>query len=347
MYDRRKMIVVPAERSESRDEREGRKSAVPNASPAAISEVLLADIGGTHSRFAVLAAHGRPERIVSWSNNDFASLDDAIATYVAELSDKPKAAVFAVAGPVTSRDIALTNRDWHFNLDALATRFGFSFIQAINDFEAQAWALGLLRDGDYRVLGDAAHARSAHGVKIVLGPGTGLGVAALIPVGDSWQAVATEAGHVSFGAASKEQEPVFLRMRENGPVSAEMAISGSGLPKLHAAVNPGAAPCTAADIVALAQAGDPAAGATVRLFVQLFGRFAGDMALCFKALGGVYIAGGVTGKLGILFDEKIFRAAFEAHPPYAELLKSLPTYLVTVAHPGLMGCAAMAMARQA
>jgi glucokinase len=306
--------------------------------------VLLADVGGTHSRFAVLGANGRPERDVSWSDDDFASLEDAIAKYIAELGEKPRRAVIAVAGPITGRDIALTNRDWRFNLDAVAKRFGFGSVHAINDFEAQAWALGQLREGDYRVLGNAAGTRVMPGAKVVLGPGTGLGVAALIPVGNTWQAVPTEAGHVRFGAANKDEEPLFGRLLEKGPVSAEMVISGSGLPGLHAAVNPGAHASSAEAIVTAAQAGDQAARATIRLFVRLLGRFAGDMALTFKALGGVYLAGGVTGKLGALLDERAFRAAFEAHPPYEALLKDIPTYFVTVAHPGLIGCGAYSLA---
>jgi glucokinase len=261
-------------------------------------------------------------------------------------------AVLAVAGPITGRDIALTNRNWRFNLDELADRFGLSRIHAINDFEAQAWALAQLREGDYRHIGDSAHASSVitaslPGVKVVLGPGTGLGVAALVPVGNRWQAIPTEGGHVSFGAANKDEEPIFARLREGGPVSAEMVVSGMGLPRLHGALNPGTAPLTAEAIVTQAKTGEVAAAATVKLFVRLLGRFAGDVALTFKALGGVYIAGGVTGKLGTLFDEEIFRSAFETHPPYGELLKTLPTYLITVAHPGLIGCAALAMAQQA
>ncbi len=306
--------------------------------------VLLADIGGTHSRFALLSSNGRPEQVVSWSNDRFDDLEDAITTYFDELNNTAKLAVIAVAGPVSSRDIALTNRSWRFNLDRLAERFRFSSIHAINDFEAQAWALAQLHDDDYRVLGNAPHARALHGVKVVLGPGTGLGVAALIPVGKSWQAVPTEGGHVRFGAAEKDEEAIFARLLEQGPVSAEMVISGSGLPQLHMAVNHGTATLPAADIVAQAQAGDPAAVATIKLFVRMLGRFAGDVALTFKAVGGVYIAGGVMGKLGVLFDEVAFRAAFEAHPPYGDLLKGMPTYLVTVAHPGLIGCAALAMA---
>lgn len=311
-----------------------------NASP-----VLLADIGGTHSRFALLADPGRPEQVVSWDNDRFSGLDDAIAAYLTDVSSKPVAAVLAVAGPVTGRKIALTNRDWLIDLDHLAARFQFSRADAINDFEAQAWALTQLHRDDYRNLGDASSARSVPGVKVVLGPGTGLGVAALIPVGAGWQPIATEGGHVSFGAASKDEEPVFARLHESAPVSAESVVSGSGLPRLHCALNPGAPALPAETIVKQAQAGDAAAAATIRLFVRLLGRFAGDMALTFKAIGGVYIAGGVAGKLGLLLDEKILRNAFEAHPPYGALLKSIPTYLVTVAHPGLIGCAAFATAK--
>jgi len=307
--------------------------------------VLLADIGGTHTRFALLASDGRPERVVSWDNNDYASLENAIAAYLAEADTQPQAAVLAVAAPVTGREIALTNRDWHFNIDDLSRRFGFSDIQAINDFEAQAWALGQLREGDYRSIGDSA-ARAPHGVKVVLGPGTGLGVAALVPLAKGWLPIASEGGHASFGPANRDEEPVFARLRESGPVSAETVVSGKGLPRLHQALHPGSALSSAEAIVAQAQAGDVTAAATIKLFVRLLGRFAGDVALTFKALGGVYIAGGVTGKLGGLFDEEIFRAAFEAHPPHGDLLKSLPTYLVTVSHPGLVGCAALAMAQR-
>jgi glucokinase len=313
-------------------------------SNVAAAPVLLADIGGTHSRFALLGPDGRPAEVVSWDNDGYANLEAAIETYLGQIQKNPQAAVLAVAGPVAGRDIALTNRSWRFNLDTLAKRFGLSQINAINDFEAQAWALAQLREGDYRVIGRAGAA--GHGVKVVLGPGTGLGVAALVPVGDGWQAVPTEGGHVSFGAAHPDEEPIFARMRKDGPISAESVISGSGMPRLHRAVNPGAAALDAAEIVAKAKAGEAAAAVTIRLFVRLFGRFAGDVALTFKATGGVYVAGGVTAKLGALFDEKTFREAFEAHPPYEDLLRALPTYLVTVAHPGLIGCGALALALQ-
>jgi glucokinase len=86
---------------------------------------------------------------------------------------------------------------------------------------------------------------------------------------------------------------------------------------------------------------EPSALAATRLFVRLLGRFAGSLALTFKAQGGVYITGGVASGLGPLLDEPQFRAAFEAHPPHAGLLAEIPTLLVTCDEPGLIGCAAL------
>ena len=95
-------------------------------------------------------------------------------------------------------------------------------------------------------------------------------------------------------------------------------------------------------MVNAARQGDAAAMATIRLFIRLLGRFAGDLALIFKALGGVYIAGGVTSRLISLFDEQVFRTAFEHHPPHQDLLRQIPTLLMSRSQPGLLGCAVLA-----
>jgi glucokinase len=193
-----------------------------------------------------------------------------------------------------------------------------------------------------RRLGGAAARAQADCTKVVLGPGTGLGVAALVPAGGRWQAVASEGGHVTFGPCSGDEEPVFARMRVQGPGSAEAVLSGPGIARLHRAMHAGTAALAPRDIAARALAGDPRATATIRLFTRLLGRFAGDAALTFKATGGVYISGGVARRLGPLLDGEIFRTAFEAHPPYEEMLKAIPTFVVTYEQPGLLGCAALA-----
>jgi glucokinase len=303
-------------------------------------DILLADIGGTTSRLAFAGADGRPERIVAIPNDSVAGPEAAIRQCIACNGTAPRGAVLAVAGPVDGDEIALTNRAWRFSLRALAQRFGFARIRAVNDFEALAWALPHLGPGDLRPLGP--HAADRPGAKVVLGPGTGLGVAALLPCAEGWQAVASEGGHASFGPAAADEVAVFARLREEcGAVSAETILSGPGLARLHAALHPGALRAAPEMIVTQARAGLPAARATVALFVRLLGRFAGDAALTFKA-GGVYLSGGVALGLGQLLDAKIFRAAFEAHPPYGPLLAQIPTALITYPEPGLLGCAALA-----
>ncbi len=313
------------------------------------SSVLLADIGGTYSRFALADANGRPEQIAVFANDDIASLDVAIRSYLADTKVQPRTAVLAVAGPVDGGEIVLTNRAWRFRLDDLAHTLGVTRIKAVNDFEAVAWALARLDDNDVRRLGRGDTAARPDCAKVVLGPGTGLGVAALVPVADGWQAVPSEGGHVSFSAASAEEEPIFTRLRGEAPGSAETVLSGPGIARLHAAMHPGVTPIPPRTITAQALAGDASAQATIRFFTRLLGRFAGDVALTFKALGGVYITGGVVRRLGPLLDDEIFRAAFEAHPPYQALLKETPTYVITFEQPGLLGCAALAalMARHA
>jgi glucokinase len=306
------------------------------------TRVLLADIGGTYSRFAFAGSDGRPHRVVTIDNDAFPALDAAIGSYLEEIDTRPDAAVLAVAGPVNGQEIALTNRGWRFHLGDLAEQFGLARIHAINDFEALAWALPRLGENDTRRLGAGTQRGAPLGAKVVLGPGTGLGVAALVPSGDSWQSVASEGGHASFGADTPEEEAVFSRLRRRGHVSAETVLSGPGLARLHLALHPETAPLAPETIVAHAQAGERSARATARLFVRLLGRFAGDVALTFKATGGVYITGGVAFGLGTLFDEALFRAAFEAHPPYERMLAAIPTHLVTCAEPGLLGCAALA-----
>jgi len=249
-------------------------------------------------------------------------------------------AVFAVAGPVDGDDIKLTNRAWSFRVPDLSARFGFAPLRVINDFEALAWALPHLQPADQRPIGKTVEPKN--GIKVVLGPGTGLGVAAAVPIEGRWNVVASEGGHATFGAQATEEEPVFARLRdESGTVSAEMVLSGPGLIRLHRALHQRPS-LTSEAIVAEARAGEKTARASIALFVRLLGRFAGDVALTFKAMGGVYLCGGVALALGDLLDDAIFRAAFEAHPPHQRMLAGIATSLITCQEPGLLGCAAVA-----
>lgn len=306
-----------------------------------MSDILIADIGGTTSRAAFASLGGRPEGIVTIANDSIDGPEGVLARMLDGATRRPRAAVLALAAPVSGDEIALTNRNWCVRLPDLSARFGISPIHALNDFEALAWALPSLTDGDLQPLGEARE--FPHGVKLVVGPGTGLGVAALVPVGDGFHVIASEAGHTSFGPAYADEEIVFRRLAEKrAPLSAECVLSGAGLTNLHEAMHPGTLKVKSEMIVRQARAGDREARASIAMFVRLLGRFAGDMALTFRATGGVYVAGGVATGLGPLFDARLFRAAFERHPPYEAMLKAMPTALITCAEPGLIGCVAVA-----
>src|SRR5262249_34686414 len=267
----------------------------------------------------------------------------AIARYIEEADVRPRAGVLAVAAPVAGEEVTLTNCAWHFRLGDLRDRFGFSHLFAINDFEAVAWALLALRPEQLRAIG--TQKADGSGVRVACGPGTGLGVAALIPDNGSWRVHASEGGHVSFGPVDDAEEPVFRRLRAKvGAVSAEMVLSGPGLARLHQAVHPETGPATSEEIIARAKAGDEASRATVALFVRLLGRYAGDVALVFKA-AAVYLAGGVGEGIAPLIDAPDFRRAFEAHRPYERLLAGIPTFVITERTPGLTGCAVYAQQR--
>jgi len=307
-----------------------------------MNTTLVADIGGSKSRFALANSSGDLEHVLVIENDTVADLDAAVARYLEETGAHPRAATLAVAGSVDGEEVVLTNRTgWRLRRGEFAERFGFWQLRVLNDFEAVAWALPHLGAAHTRPLGTPVEARE--GVKVVLGPGTGLGVAALLPADGRWHVIASEGGHVSFGPQARDETAMFAKLSEEcGAISAETVLSGPGLVRLARALDPRAGRHQPETIVASALAREPSAHAAARMFVRLLGRFAGGLALTFKALGGVYITGGVAYGLGPLLDEPQFRAAFEAHPPHESLLKTIPTLLITCPQPGLIGCAALA-----
>src|SRR3984893_17635839 len=166
------------------------------AGVAAMGTSLLADIGGSKSRFALAHSAGAPKRVLVIENDTVADLDAAVARYLEETGARPRAATLAVAGPVEGEEIALTNRPgWRLRRREFAKRFGFSQLRVLNDFEAIAWALPRLPAGATPPPGPPGRPRA--GVKIVLGPGTGLGGGAGLPAGGPWRVGASEGGHAS------------------------------------------------------------------------------------------------------------------------------------------------------
>jgi glucokinase len=325
--------------------RVGDGSTLPPPLPAPdgplVSPVLVGDIGGGTTRFGLAYPEGQL-RAVSFVVNDLSgSIEDAIERYLHEHQVRPSAAILAVAGPVDGDEVAVISRRWRFRLSGLHAAFGFA-VRAVNDFEAVACAIAGHRDCEIWSLGASLPARSG-GARAVLGPGTGLGVAAILPLENNKHYIAaSEGGHVSFGPASHHEELVFTRLRAlYGEISAAI-ISGPGLSLLYLALFPDGGELLPEEIVRRARSGDGAAQTCIDMFVSLLGRFAGDTALMFKATAGIYLSGGLATGLKDVFNEAIFRAAFEAHPPHSELLARVPSFIVASHDAGLLGCAVLA-----
>lgn len=309
---------------------------------------LLGDIGGTNSRFALVVqgrTDYRDER--HYENERFPTFQDAIEAYFADVGERPNAGVVAIAGPVAGELVGPTNRQsWLFNPPKLAAALGLARFDVINDFEAVAQALPHLRDGDTTTIGDVAGA-AVGGNMAVLGPGTGLGVGALVRDGSRWVAVPSEGGHAEIGAPAGDWAKAHALIRTKvGRVSGEHVLSGSGLQRIYAALGTLAgrpAEHSAAEIGTAAVAGgDAVAVEATHLFFDYLARFSGDVGLMFAAKGGVFLYGGVVQKLSPLMDKAAFRAAFEAKSPLEKFLRQIPTRLITHPTPGLIGCAAVA-----
>lgn len=299
--------------------------------------ILLADIGGTNSRCAIGTAGGAIERLQIFRNAGFAQLQPMLEAYLSTLgaARRPRRAALAIAAPVQGDEVRMMNIDWHFSRTTLQQNLGLDELLVLNDFAAIAWALPALRSENLTALGGGTPA--AGRPKLVLGPGTGLGVASLVPVGDRWQVLAGEGGHVTLAAGDDHEAELIGRARERlGHCSAERLLSGPGLTLLHQLLHGGAA-LSAEAIGERIAAGDAATGATLETFFRLLGTVAGNAALTLGALGGVYIGGGIVPRYAAQFVHSGFRERFEAKGRYRDYMRAIPAWLITAPNPALVG----------
>jgi glucokinase len=305
---------------------------------------LLADIGGTNARFALVrgAVIERQSRVL------VADYPDPAAAVRAFLGPgigprSVRRAALAVAGPVTDGEARLTNGPWRISARSLGAVLDTKQVHVVNDFEAVAWALPALKGSDLRPVGGgtAEPGRPA----AVIGPGTGLGVAGFVPGPGGPRILVTEGGHVTMAAADEEEERVLGYLRGRfAHVSAERVLSGAGLVNLYQAIcalaGVAAAPLRAEDITRAARTGDaPECRAAVTMFCAMLGTVAGNLALTLGARGGIYIAGGVVPQLGEAFAASPFRARFEDKGRFRTYLAAIPTSVIvhpTPAFPGLL-----------
>jgi glucokinase len=320
---------------------------------AAPAPWLVADIGGTNARFGWMAGPGTSvAHVRTLACAAHAGPAEAASAYLEGLREElgsgfepPRAAAWAVATAVSDDRVTLTNSGWSFSRAGARAGLGLERLEVLNDFEALALALPSLRPAQLRPVGRTA-ASAPGGVRAVVGPGTGLGVAAIVPLGRRWVAVPGEGGHATLAPADELESAVLAAARrEFEHVSAERLLSGIGLPVLHRAVaaveGMGVEPLDAERIVERGLAGtDAHCSRTLDLFCALLGSFAGNVALTVGARGGLYVGGGIVPRLGERFFVSRFRERFEAKGRFRPYLQAIPTHLITDTLAALTGAGA-------
>ena len=299
---------------------------------------LVADIGASTIRIGLARPNGVLVSLRSFPLRSDENPETRLAAALAAAKPRPTVAVLAVAGPVDSDQVSMTNFNWSFSQKTLMRSLKLKRMMVVNDFVAVAHALPAFRPADLVSI-PGGH-KNSKGNLLACGPGSGFGVSALIPARRPI-AVASEAGHTRLGAATADAARVVAHLvKEMGTVVTEHVLSGPGLVRLHRILNGKSE--SAEEITTAARKGRADAKVTVDMFLRWFGRVAGDLALTFDARGGVYLAGGVSRALAPLVANSGFRETFENHPPYAARLAAIPVHVVVHPAPGLAGAAVLA-----
>ena len=309
--------------------------------------VLVCDTGGTNVRFALANEPGaRLSEIIHLRTGDYPGLPEAIEEAVPRFGATPRSAITCGAGPVVGRTLKLTNAPWIMDGPETARRAGLSQGLLLNDFEAQALSLPAIPEAWARRIGPLGF--GAEGPQVILGPGTGLGVAALVEADGRFTPVSSEACHIDFGPVSPEEFALWPHLeRAHGRVTSESVLNGAGLARIHRArmmVSGRPDPHLEPPAVTAAALNDRngEAATSLRLYWRIVARFAGDMAVTFVATGGLTLAGGVLPRVVDFLDEAAFRQVFEAKAPVDALARRIPTRLVTREDAVLVGMAAIA-----
>jgi glucokinase len=305
--------------------------------------VLVGDIGGTRTRLALASGQRGAWRIAGLQERPTAKdIVPAIGEYLAAANaPRIEAAAFCAAGPLADDgSISMTNVTARLEPAALARAAGVERALLINDFAAIAESLPALTTSDLTPVGGGAAAPARP--RVVLGPGTGFGVAIAAPASGRWTVVAGEGGHADLAPVDDEELAAWRRLHEqHGRVSSETVLCGPGLERLHAALH-GPPRLDAEQIAERAWRGEAHAARTIAVFTRWLGSVAGSLALIAGARGGVYVAGGILPRWGAHFDAALFRAAFEDKPPYRDWLAAIPSFIVTHPAPALIGLAELA-----
>ena len=319
-----------------------------------LSSCLLGDIGGTNARFALVQGPAQGPHTdaaavitheITLPTSHYPDLAAAAQAYLQQLGQPAvHQACIAIANPIDGDLLKMTNNHWQFSIEATRQTLGLDKLLMLNDWEAMAMAAPALQGRDLEQIGSGEPVPDAP--KGLIGPGTGLGVSSLVRSrrGD-WVPIAGEGGHVSLSPTCEREADILRILWRTYPhVSAERALSGMGLENLYQAISElngtEAEPLTAAQVTARALAAhDVACEEALERMCRLLGNAAANLAVTLGARGGIYIGGGIVGRLGDYFARSGFRAAFEAKGRFESYMHRIPTYVIRAEQPAQIGCA--------
>jgi glucokinase len=301
----------------------------------------VADIGGTNARFAL----ADPQTMelgaeLTLPTRDARTLTGLAATYLRLTGAGPvDAACVAIAGPVGGDRCSLTNADLDFSIDETRSELGLSTLLVVNDFAAVARAVPELGPQDLFQVGDVRPDLTCGAVAV--GPGTGLGVATILPSGSGWNVLPGEGGHVALAGLHEDELEVVRALRKRwGYASAEMVLSGPGLVRLYEALDGGSCVSEARPDVIVERAlsgADRTSVAALGMFCELLATVSANAALTTGARGGVFLAGGIVKRFPEFLARSGFRERFAWHPHAGTYLTQISTVIVTAPEPGLLG----------
>ena len=318
--------------------------------------LLAADVGGTKTAIALALAGPQPQILAQrvFASQGYPSLQSIVMEFLegarAATGDEAiTAACFALAGPVDDHFGTLTNLGWQVEADALKRAFRIGRVRLVNDFAAVGRGIEYLRPSDIETLQPGQPVE--HGVRLVVGAGTGLGMCLVTWQGSGYAVHSSEAGHADFAPVDPVQDQLLLHLRrEFGRVSYERVVSGPGLTRIFAFLEATGAAASRelkeafqrrddAEVIAefAAARNDPVAMRALDIFVTAYGAFAGNMALAALARGGVFLAGGIAPKIAPKLKDGVFIGAFVNKGRFRGLLSTIPVHVVMAPEIGLYG----------
>lgn len=309
--------------------------------------ILVADIGGTNARFAL--ADEKDGNISvrdaqSFRAEDFETVRDAADAYLESVGEKASRACLAAAGPIMNDEVDFTNSHWRLSAKEIKDALSLSEVRIVNDFYALASGVSHLPD-DASVEVKAGKGEPT-APTLVIGPGTGLGQALIVPTKAGLRVISTEGGHVTFAPRTDEEFEVMKFIAKEHPrVSVERLLSGRGLVNIHRALcaieNTPRVSLQANEITAAAIDGTyPIAGKAVDMFCALLGRVAGDAVLGTGARGGVVLGGGILPKIKEIFLASKFIERFLDKGRMRDYVDTAPVRLIVKDRAALYGAAA-------